>query len=130
MRATRRDDRPRIARSGTRAAKTEKVELRKPIWIPVVDTARAQADALMRAYHALSNGVYSAVCVDALPGWPGPEGLDDMRRKVVLAARQCLNRLNIFTNQDTLHRAAPGDELILVAEWASMGNAGAYYLHS
>lgn len=72
----------------------ETVELHKPIRIPVVDTLKAQADAVMRAYHALYDGVYCVAGVEALPGWPGPEGLHNMHRKVALAARQCLNILN------------------------------------
>lgn len=73
---------------------SETVELHKPIRIPVVDTVRAQADAVMQAFHALYNGVYSVVGVEALPGWPGPEGLYKMHQKVALSARQCLNLLN------------------------------------
>jgi hypothetical protein len=73
---------------------SETAELHKPIRIPVVDTAKAQADEVMRAYHALYDGVYTVVGVESLPGWPGREGLDTMHQKVALAARQCMNRLN------------------------------------
>jgi hypothetical protein len=73
---------------------TETVELHKPIRIPVVDTVKAQADAVMRAYHALYDGVYSVVGLGALSGWPGQEGLYNMHQKVALSARQCMNILN------------------------------------
>jgi hypothetical protein len=70
---------------------SETVELHKPIRILVVDTVKAQADEVMRAYHALYDGVYAVIGVEALPGWPGQEGLYNMHQKVALAARQCLN---------------------------------------
>lgn len=72
----------------------ETVELHKPIRIPVVDTVKAQTDEVMRAYHALYDGVYCVIGVEALPGWPGLEGLAKMHQKVALSAKQCLNRLN------------------------------------
>jgi len=83
---------------------TETHMLHEPIRVPVVDTIKAQTDAVMRAYHALYDGVCCVVGAENLPGWPGDEGIADMNRRVSLRARQCLNRMN------TLPGGLEGDE--------------------
>lgn len=76
---------------------TETRALHAPIAVPVVNGARAQADAVMRVHAALAECVAVVVGVENLPGWPGLAGIADMHRRVALRARQCTNALNTIT---------------------------------
>lgn len=90
------------------AHSSEGCRLHKPIRVPVVTTLKAQAEEVMKAYHALYDGVFCVIGPEALPEWPGDEGLERMNERVVLSAKQALNHIAGLQESDEDFQRAVG----------------------